>query len=55
MKLKKKYDELKDSLLNVNKEIASRVLSILETSGSAIIKAVDLESSGYIIIERDVL
>ncbi len=47
MKLRKKYDDLKDSLLNVNKEISSRVLDILETSGSAIIKSTDLESSGY--------
>ena len=47
MKLRKKYDDLKDSLLNVNKEISLRVLDILETSGSAIIKSADLESSGY--------
>lgn len=47
MKLKKKYEELKDSLLNVNRETSSRVLDILETSGSAIIKATDLESAGY--------
>ncbi|MFW9877491.1 MAG: hypothetical protein ACFFG0_30765, partial [Candidatus Thorarchaeota archaeon] len=47
MKLKKKYEEFKDSLLNVNKETATRVLNILETSGSAIIKATDLESGGY--------
>ena len=47
MKLKKKYEEIKDSLLNVNKETSSRVLGILEASGSAIIRADDLESGGY--------
>jgi len=47
LKLKKKYDDLKDSLLNVNKEISSRVLDILEASGSAIIKSTELESGGY--------
>jgi len=47
MTLKKKFGELKNTLLNVNNEIASRVLNILEASGSAIIKAEDLESQGY--------
>lgn len=47
MKLKKKYEEIKDSLLNVNKETSSHVLDILEASGSAIIRAEDLESGGY--------
>ncbi len=47
MKLKKIYEEIKDSLLNVNKETSSRVLGILEASGSAIIRADDLESGGY--------
>jgi len=47
LKLKKKYEEIKDSLLNVNKETSSHILDILEASGSAIIKADDLESVGY--------
>ena len=47
MKIKKKYEEIKDSLLNVNKETSSRVLDILEASGSAIIRADALESGGY--------
>jgi len=47
LKLKKKYEEIKDSLLNVNKETSSRVLAILEDSGSAIIRADNLESGGY--------
>ena len=47
MKLKKKYEEIKDSLLNVNKETSYHVLDILENSGSAIITADDLESGGY--------
>ncbi|MFW9969459.1 MAG: hypothetical protein ACFFDF_04605 [Candidatus Odinarchaeota archaeon] len=55
MKLKKKYEEIKDSLLNVNKETSSRVLEILEASGSAIIKVNDLESGGYSVPLENIL
>ncbi|TKJ18911.1 MAG: hypothetical protein CEE43_16970 [Promethearchaeota archaeon Loki_b32] len=52
MKLKKKYEELKDDLLNVYKETSSRILNILETPGSTIIKATDLESNGKVPLEK---
>jgi len=46
MELRKQYQKIRDSLKFINEEIASRVLEVLETEGSAILKREHLLSGG---------
>lgn len=55
LNLSRKYAELSDTLRNINKNIAERLLAVLESSGSEIIRAEHLMSGGQKVALESVL
>lgn len=47
MDLNKKYRRMKESLRNISGDVASRILNVLESEGSAILRSEHLMSGGY--------